>query len=187
MIRLLVWALLILSLSVPASATEAGWALLREGGHVALVRHANAPGSGEPSRFDIENCRTQRNLSDRGRNQARRMGALIAARAAPTEKVLASRFCRTLDTARLVFGDRLLEEFEPLDDFAFDDAMEEEHVAATVEAIREYTGWGNFFLVTHEANIRALTGAGAREGEVVIVEPMEDGDALRVLARIVFN
>src|SRR5690606_4682165 len=67
MIRSVVVALLLLLVSLPAQATEAGWALLRDGGRVVLMRHAMAPGTADPNSFDIENCRTQRNLSDRGR------------------------------------------------------------------------------------------------------------------------
>src|SRR5690606_10664061 len=92
MLRFLAVLAALLLLAIPqASATEAGWALLREGGQVVLLVHANAPGTGDPANFDLENCRTQRNLSERGRQQARKLGALIAARAEPVEKVYASR------------------------------------------------------------------------------------------------
>ena len=63
--------------------TLVGWALLRAGGQVVLMRHAKTFGGGDPATVDVEDCRTQSNLSERGRLQARRMGALIAARAAP--------------------------------------------------------------------------------------------------------
>jgi hypothetical protein len=86
----LVIALMMLMGATVAQATEAGWALLREGGHVVLMRHAMISGTGttEPANFDIEKCNTQRNLSERGKQQARKIGALFAARAAPVERVL---------------------------------------------------------------------------------------------------
>ena len=65
-----VLCLLACALAAPAGATEAGWALLRNGGQVVLLRHAAAPGTGDPANFDITKCSTQRNLSDRGRQQA---------------------------------------------------------------------------------------------------------------------
>jgi phosphohistidine phosphatase SixA len=168
-----------------ANATEAGWALLRNGGQVVLLVHANAPGTGDPANFDIENCRTQRNLSDRGRQQAQRLGALIAARAEPVEKVYSSRYCRTLDTARLAFGPRLVEELPALDsiDRKADsaDASKDEILAL----IRDYTGSGNLVLVTHRENVAALTGVTPREAEAVIVAL--DGDKLTAIGRIVFN
>jgi phosphohistidine phosphatase SixA len=178
-------ALLLLLVASPALATEAGWALLREGGHVVLIRHAMAPGTGDPANFDLERCATQRNLSDQGRQQARRMGALFAARAAPVERVLSSRWCRCLETARLAFGDDAVEPFEALDSFFGDDSTAEAQTAAVLETIRDYTGSGNLVMVTHQVNITALTGIVPRPGEAVIVAP--DGDGVRVTARIIFR
>lgn len=179
-------AAILLSLLVvlPASATEAGWALLRNGGQVVLLRYAYAPGSGDPASFDIEKCNTQRNLSERGRQQARKIGALFAARAEPVEQLLSSRYCRCLDTARFAFG-VAAEPLEALDSIAAEPDKEAERVAAVVDIVRNYSGSGNLVLVTHESNIRALTGQGAREGEAVIVTA---GEArLNVIGRITFN
>jgi phosphohistidine phosphatase SixA len=170
--------------SAPAGATEAGWALLRDGGQVVLLRHAYSSGSGNAN-LVAEDCSTQRNLSERGRQQARKMGALFAARAAPTDKVLSSRYCRCLETARTVFGDRIVEEFAPLDPPSTDPAAKEADATAIMEAIRGFTGSGNLVLVTHLETIMLLTGAAAREGEALIVTPQ--GEGLHVLAHIVFN
>lgn len=182
MFRILL-ALFIAALAVPASATEAGWALLRDGEHVVLLRHAMAPGASEPSDFDIENCKTQRNLSERGRQQARKIGALFATRAAPTERVLTSRYCRTRETARLAFGDP--EDFAPLDPPAADEAERATQLDQIRKEISGYSGSGNMVMVTHLETIQALTGATAREGEAVIVRA--EGDAIRIIGRIVFN
>lgn len=170
---------------VPAYATEAGWAQLREGGQVVLIRHANAPGMGEPAAFDIDDCSTQRNLSSRGEQQARRMGALFAARAARTEQVLSSRWCRCVETARLAFGASLVELFEALDPVPAESEDDATARATIMETIRGYSGSGNLVMVTHQANIEALTGFSPREAEAVIVVP--DGDDLRVTGRVVFN
>jgi len=167
-----------------AGATEAGWALLRDGGHVVLLRHAQSPGSTEPANFDVEDCATQRNLSDRGKQQARKIGALFAARAERTDKVLSSRYCRTRDTARLAFGDRITEEFQQLDPIVAGSPEAEAQIEAVMEQIRGFTGSGNLVLVTHLETILALTGQPAREGEAVIVRP--DAEKLHVLGRIVF-
>ena len=176
------FALLLLSFAVPAQATEAGWALLRNGGHVVLLRNAMTTGTVEPPNFDIEKCSTQLNLSDRGRQQARKIGALFAARAAPVEKVLASRYCRTLETARLAFDDQAVEPMAALDKPT--DATQHADVAAVMDIIKNFSGSDNIVLVTHLENIQALTGAAAREGEALIVGLQ--GDKLHVLGRIVF-
>ncbi len=177
-------AFLLLTLA-PAAATEAGWALLRNGGQIVFLVHANAPGSGDPAHFDIDNCRTQRNLSERGRQQARRIGALFAARAEPVEQVYASRYCRTLDTARLAFGDRIVEPLAALDVLPDDEAEAQAAQDAVLALIRDYSGSGNLVLVTHPQNVAAFVGATPREGEAVIVELQ--GEGLRQIGRIVFN
>lgn len=171
-------------LALPASATEAGWALLREGGHVVMLRHAYAQGTTEPSDFDIADCRKQRGLSDRGRQQARKIGSLFSARAAPADAVLTSRLCRAQETARLAFRDGDVEPVETLDPVPSDTAAAAEQAAAILALVEGHTGSGNLVLVTDLTVIQAVTGAGAREGEAVIVR--RDGDRLHVLARIVF-
>ncbi len=183
MLRLVV-AVIFLFATFPAQATEAGWALLRNGGQVVLMRHAIAPGSGDPANFDLEKCGTQRNLSERGRLQARRIGALVEARAAPVEKVLASRYCRTRDTATQAFGSQLVEAFPALD-LPVDDSEMEQKKAEILDRINSYTGSGNLFLITHLEVIEALIGASAREGEAIILS--RGGDNLSVAARIKFN
>ena len=178
-------ALTLVIFAFPAMATEAGWALLREGGHVVLLRHAYALGTSDPPGFDIQDCSTQRNLSERGKLQARKMGALFAARGAPVEHVYSSRLCRALHTARLAFQYEEVEEFPPLDPLPADPEAAAKARAATMDLIRSYKGWDNIVLVTDLENIMALTGQTAREGEALIIRPYDED--LRVLGRIIFN
>lgn len=172
-------------IAAPALATEAGWALLRDGGRVVLLRHAIAPGIGDPTNFDIENCATQRNLSARGRQQAEKIGALFAARAGNPDRVLTSRYCRAKDTARIAFEDNSIEEFTALDQLPMDESAAKSANEEVIAAVRAFSGSGNLVMVTHLENIRALTGVSPREGEAIIVGAQEGG--LRVLARIIFN
>ncbi|MBX3529682.1 MAG: histidine phosphatase family protein [Rhizobiaceae bacterium] len=178
-------ALFLLVLTSAAGATEAGWALLRDGGHVVLLRHANAPGTGEPANFDIAKCATQRNLSDRGRQQAKRIGALFAARAAPVEKVLTSSYCRCADTARLAFGDALTEIDGRLDFLPGDAEGNEEKALALIEFIRSYTDSANLVMVLNEDVAQRLVGVAPREAEALIVA--RGGETLKVAGRIRFN
>ena len=169
--------------STGASATEAGWALLREGGHVVLLRHAYAPGPAGEN--DIEDCGDRhRGISERGRQQARRMGALFDTRAEPVERVLSGRSCRCVQTTEIAFRDEK-GELVPFLDLPRDDAEREANRAAIMKEITGFSGQGNMVLVTHLEVIRALTGQSPREGEALIVQPR--GDDLHVLGRIVFN
>ena len=70
--------------------------------YVILVRHDDAPGRNEPQGFDLNDCSTQRNLSDKGRDEARELGKAIKAQGTKVTVVLASRWCRTQETARLL-------------------------------------------------------------------------------------
>ena len=178
-------ALLCLMIISPAGATEAGWALLREGGQTVLIRHAISPGSSDSRGFAIEDCATQRNLSERGKQQAKRMGALFATRADRVERVLSSRFCRCLETASLAFEYDKVEPYEPLDLLPEDPTAAKAANEAVLAEIRDYSGTGNLVMVTHLENIHALTGQSPREGEALIVRP--EGDTLKVIGRIVFN
>ena len=178
-------AVIMTLVATSTGATEAGWALLRSGGQVVLISHAQAPGSGDPGNFDVENCTTQRNLSDRGRQQARRMGALFFAKAAPIERVLTSRYCRARDTAEMAFGDNTLEEFPALDYAEPGSEAEKEQTETVLERIRNYSGAGNLLMVTHPPNIEALVGITPRDGEAIILS--RGGDTLEAAARITFN
>lgn len=169
----------------PAFATEAGWALLRAGGNVVLLRHADTPSAVDPANLDLANCATQQNLTERGGLQARRIGALFAARSAPIVKVLTSAYCRCRDTARLAFERVPVEHFPALDFLPHDEAGN----AAKAEQVRQlllnYSETDNLVLVVNEDVIRQVLNAGAREAEAVIVK--SDGENLRVAGRIRFD
>ena len=184
MLRIVVLCLVLLAAG-PALATEAGWALLRAGGHVVFLRHADTPSAVDPAGLDLSNCATQQNLTERGGVQARRMGALFAARAAPVGKVLTSAYCRCRDTARLAFEGIPIEHMDMLDFMPRDEAGN----AAKAEQVRDlalgYAGADNLVLVVNEDVILEVLGTRAREAEAVIVQ--SDGQNLRVAGRIRFN
>ncbi|MBE7185269.1 MAG: histidine phosphatase family protein [Methylobacterium mesophilicum] len=186
MIRYLAFVFIALVATQPVQATEAGWALLREGGHAVLLRHARTGGTSDPANVDPENCATQRGLNDQGKQQARRIGALLAARAARTDEVLSSRFCRASETADLAF-EAEPQPFTALDPLPAGHTPEQatEQMRAIIDRIEAFQGSGNLVMVSHLEVINALTGQSPREGEALIVKP--DGQTLQVLGRVVFN
>ena len=174
-----------------AGSTEAAWARLSTGGYTILLTHALAPGTGDPPFFELDDCTTQRNLSDRGRQQARRRGVRFAARAVSISRVYSSQWCRTMDTASNAFR----VDPEPLEalNLVIDDpdalAAQTEEI---IEVIRGFRGPGNQVMVTHPEIVEALTGIIPREGEAVIVAPArksdaDDGPALDVAARLLLD
>jgi phosphohistidine phosphatase SixA len=172
--RALVVAALVLvaggaSVQSHASADPA-WTALRAGGHVLIVRHAQTvPGVGDPPGFRLGDCDTQRNLSDAGREQARRLGERLREGGVTVGDVLSSRWCRCLDTARLAFG-RVVP-YPPLDSFFGGRATEPAQTADVRERVRAFKGPGTLVLVTHQVNISALTGGYPAMGEGFVLAP----------------
>lgn len=184
--RPLVLALLLLvatALVAPRHAmaqagADAAWAALSRGGHVALIRHALAPGIGDPAAFVLDDCATQRNLSDAGREQARRLGERFRERGVEVGEVRSSRWCRCLETARLLgLGDVI--PTPALDSFFRDRSTAGRQTAETRELIEAWNGEGTLVLVTHQVNITALVGGGVGSGEVIVVRP-DDAGLVRV-------
>lgn len=166
-----------------ARATQSPWNLLERGGYVILMRHAaTVPGIGDPPGFRLGACATQRNLSQTGRDDAARIGAVFRRHAVPVGAVLSSRWCRCLDTARLAFGRG--EPSAMIDSmFQDDEAARERKLAQLRTYLANYKDAGNLVLVTHDVNIRALVGKYVEQGEFVIASRRPDG-ALRIEATV---
>ncbi|MCZ0927564.1 histidine phosphatase family protein [Halomonas janggokensis] len=169
------------ALPLGVQANEAIWQSLEEGGLVMLMRHALAPGIGDPPGFERGRCETQRNLSGEGRAQARAIGEAFRERDIPIGAVYASRWCRALDTAELMeLGD--VEPAPWLDSFFRGRGDRDVITQAALEQIAAWEKSGNMLLVTHQVNISALTGRGLGSGEMVVVRPTADG--LKVVGRL---
>lgn len=165
-------AFLAAACTVPVAAEDA-WTTLRDGG-VAVMRHARAPGTGDPQAFRLGDCATQRNLSAEGRAQAEAIGARFQAENVAVDRVLHSRWCRARDTASLAFPG--LAEPEPaLDSFFQDRSTRTAQTAALRRIVEEWQGPGALVLVSHQVNVTALTGVFPREGEAVVLRPGPDG------------
>ena len=135
------------------------------------MRHAATdPGIGDPPGFVLERCASQRNLSDAGRRDARRIGDALRRRGIPIGEVLSSRWCRCLDTARLVFGRA---DPAPMLDSMFrdEDARRRGKVAEVQARAGRHTGKANLVLVTHDINICALVGESVAQGDIVVTRP----------------
>jgi phosphohistidine phosphatase SixA len=140
-------------------------------GKVALIRHALAPGTGDPPGFALEDCATQRNLSDEGRAQAARLGEAFRANGV-VDRVLSSGWCRCIETAVLAFG--TAEVWAPLHSFFQDSSTGPAQTAEVPAAVATWTGPGALVLVTHQVNITALTGIFPGSSEVIVLGPASD-------------
>jgi broad specificity phosphatase PhoE len=176
---------LLLSLAVPglAQADEGLWALLAKGGQVLMIRHGlTTPGVGDPPGFRLEDCATQRNLSEEGRAEARKLGAALKARGIRVGEVLASPWCRCVETARLAFGRST--RWDALSNLFGRPQNVEAQLKALRPRVAAHRGRDNLVLVTHGSTTYALSGVSPATGEIVILTP-GGKDGFRVAGRLV--
>lgn len=160
-------------------------ALLRQGGNILLMRHAQTtPGIGDPPNFRLGDCSTQRNLNEAGREQATRVGAALQTAGIVIKDVRSSAWCRCVDTAELAFARHTV--WAPINSF-FEQGSAERQTRNALESLRQPSDPGNLVLVTHQVNISALTGDFTAMGEMLLVRANESVNGqLRVLARQTF-
>lgn len=171
----LIAALFALALLPVAAASEpAAWAALRRDGAVALVRHADAPGVGDPAGWKLGDCPTQRNLSEAGRAQARALGERLKAEHVAIARLAASPWCRTLETAQLLGAGPV--HAEPTFANAYILSERRAELAAGARAlIGRWRGPGTLLVVTHGENISGLIGRTPSTAELVVVSARGDG------------
>jgi phosphohistidine phosphatase SixA len=152
-----------------AEPVEVPWAQAtkqwRSGGWILIMRHEQTvPGTGDPPGFRLDECSTQRNLSDVGRERARLLGARLREASIKLTDVRSSQWCRCLDTARGIVGDA----FQPwpaLNSFFDDRSTEPAQTQALQQAFKKLGPNDLWLWVTHQVNITALTGIVPRMGE----------------------
>lgn len=153
------------------TATPDSWQLVNDGRAIVIMRHALAPGMGDPVEFNIDQCQTQRNLSDVGRQQAKNIGDVLRENGVGEAEILSSQWCRCIETAELLdFGEPV--EFPVINSFFQDRSTEPAQTSALVERIEDWINDGANkvrVLVSHQVNISALTGTYANSGDMLIV------------------
>ncbi|MGI9316066.1 MAG: histidine phosphatase family protein [bacterium] len=172
-----------LSFHSAVAADEAHiWKLLQGEGHFALLRHALAPGTGDPAEFSLKDCDTQRNLSEEGRGQALQIGERFRDNGVDAAEVYSSQWCRCLETAELLkLG--AVQPLKTINSFYQNFERKEKQTATLESWIRSQSLEKPIILVTHQVNITALTGELAASGELVIVR-VSDGAPLKVVGKL---
>jgi len=141
---------------------------LKNGGNLIFIRHAYAPGGGDPDNFDINDCSTQRNLSDEGREQAKNIGNYFRENLIPIDKVISSEWCRCKETAELAF-----EKFETnnfLNSFFSEKFSKNKtkQIKNLKKYIDKWDGNKNLVFVTHYVVISEALNYAPSSGEIVI-------------------
>jgi broad specificity phosphatase PhoE len=173
------WVLLLLVSLIPVSAIAGEKALIqqmRSGEVVLMIRHALAPGIGDPEDFKIDDCSTQRNLNEQGRKQARAIGEWLRAREIQNVKLYSSQWCRCLETARLMnLG--TVTPLPALNSFFESPEDREPNLSAIRKFIRDNTKPGELIImVTHQVTISGITGKWTDSGHGQLIRPGQAGD-----------
>jgi len=141
---------------------------LKEGKKLVFIRHAIAPGNGDPNNFDINDCSTQRNLDKNGITQSKKIGQFFKNNKIKIDKVLSSEWCRCKDTAKYAFQN--FETFDALNSF-YDvrfAANEAKQVKDLKNYIKKWDDDKNLVLVTHFVVISSILNTSASSGEIII-------------------
>ncbi len=156
---------------IKADSNEVMISELQKGGKLIFIRHAYAPGGGDPTNFDINNCETQRNLNGKGINQSKKIGKLFKKNKIPVDQVLSSQWCRCKDTAKYAFGK--YKEFTALNSTFQSPYNKNEgrQLKELYNFVKKWNGNGkNLVLITHYSIITAVTNAVPSSGEIVVAD-----------------
>ena len=141
---------------------------LKEGGKLIFIRHAHAPGNGDPENFNLKDCSTQRNLNREGINQSKKIGLFFTQNKIKIDKVLSSEWCRCKDTAKYAFND--YKTFDALNSFY--DARFTKNKTEQIKDLKKYIlSWNskkNLVLVTHFVVISETLSVGSASGEIIV-------------------
>ena len=157
----------------PALATDdvkEAWEALARGGHVALIRHGNAPPGfgGDPPGFRLDDCKTQRNLDDKGRAQGKALGEAFRGHGVRVDRIVSSPMCRCMDTAFLMTVGQVESSWALLPDR---DPNAPVRLRELKEIVANWRGPGTLVLVTHGFTIRPLIGIIPDQAETVVLRP----------------
>jgi len=167
-------ALSTLAMAGVASDQAAMIERMKAGGHILMIRHALAPGTGDPANFRIGDCSTQRNLDDRGRQQAKAIGDWLRSNGITSARVYSSQWCRCIQTAELL-GLGSVTELPALNSFYELRQDRQPNLKALKKFIAQQPSDGVLaILVTHFVTIAAIANEGVSPGEGVLLKLNQD-------------
>ena len=141
---------------------------LEDGGKLLFIRHAYAPGNGDPNNFNLNDCSTQRNLNKEGREQAQQIGKFFKKNNIEIEKVLSSEWCRCKETAKIAFKNFSTNNF--LNSFYSSKYAKnkDKQIKALNDYIRNFQSDKNLILITHYVLISEVLDYAPSSGEIVV-------------------
>ena len=169
-IKFFLLILLSFNISLKANSNDKAQILLKEGGKLIFIRHAIAPGGGDPVDFDILRCETQRNLSKEGIVQSKNIGMFFSENNIQIDKVLSSEWCRCKQTAKYAFNRYETRSF--LNSFFSSKFANNKNkqIYDLKKYVNEWSGDNNLVLVTHYVTIQEVLNVTSSSGELIIAD-----------------
>tara|TARA_X000000368_G_C22646556_1_gene543346 strand:+ start:28 stop:585 length:558 start_codon:yes stop_codon:yes gene_type:complete len=157
-----------LTTSIKADLNKNLMSQLEDGGKLIFIRHAYAPGTGDPNNFNLNDCSSQRNLSNDGRRQAQYIGEFFRENKIKINKVLSSEWCRCKETAKIAFKDFSTISF--LNSFYSSkySKNKDKQISALNDYIENFKNNDNLILVTHYVLISEVLNYSPSSGEIVV-------------------
>ena len=167
-LKLFIIIFISLASSVKADFNKKLFNQLEDGGKLIFIRHAYAPGSGDPDNFNLNDCSTQRNLSEEGRKQAEYIGEFFSDNEINIDKVLSSEWCRCKETAQIAFKNFSTNSF--LNSFYSSkfEKNKDKQINALYDYIKKFKSNKNLIFVTHYVLISEVLNYGPSSGEIVV-------------------
>jgi phosphohistidine phosphatase SixA len=168
-IKFIIIILISLTSSIKAEIDKDILASIKEGNRLIFIRHAYAPGGGDPDNFDINDCNTQRNLSESGRQQAKNISNFFIENQINFKKVYSSEWCRCKETAKIAFGDFETKNF--LNSFFSQKfAKNRKKQMNDLNNFVDNYDDGNLVFVTHYVVISEALNYAPSSGEIVVAD-----------------
>ena len=141
---------------------------LKKGGNLIFIRHAYAPGGGDPNNFNINDCKTQRNLSNKGREQAKKIGSFFKDNNIPIDQIYSSEWCRCKETALIAFNEFETKNF--LNSFFNSKFTQNKNsqIKSFKKFIKSWDGKKNLIFITHYVFISEILNYASSSGEIII-------------------
>ena len=170
LIKIIIFLFISFNTTLVANSNDDFQNLLSEGGKLIFIRHAYAPGSGDPDNFNLSSCSSQRNLNDEGINQAKNINKFFLKNWSESNSVLSSEWCRCKQTAKYAFKNYKTKSFLNSfysQKFAHNRAKQ---IKELKEFVKEWNGKGNLIFVTHYVVIAEILNLPVSSGEIVIAD-----------------
>ena len=182
LIKIIVFLLISFNIGLKANSNNELGEILKEGGKLIFIRHAYAPGGGDPDNFDIQNCATQRNLNKEGVAQSKYLGKFLLKSNIEPYKALSSEWCRCKQTTENAFKNYETKNF--LNSFFSQKFAnnKSKQIKELKDYIQKWNGKNNLIFITHQVVIFEILNLTVTSGEIIVTDKN-----LNILARQTIN